>query len=178
MSSSTMNLSETVWNGMRREWLNLIDAAESRVGHCMAQLTDQQIWWRPFPGSNSIANQLIHVSGNLRQWIVDGIRQQHSQRDRAAEFNVDGGLSIQDVTTLFADTLKAVRTVLMQTSLEMLPEMRTIQDFHVTVQGALAHSIPHLVGHTHQIVLLTRLILKDQYRFHWTPDADRSIVPL
>jgi hypothetical protein len=35
----------------------------------MAALPDDQLWWRPNNGSNSVGNLLLHLNGNLRQWI-------------------------------------------------------------------------------------------------------------
>lgn len=177
-SSDSERDGEQLWAAMRLEWLNLIDAAQSRLMHCLHQLSDEQLWQPPFPGGNSIANLLLHVCGNLRQWVIDGIRQSDSSRDRAAEFSAIGGLTKLDLTAAVIQTLEEVRVVLNEVPEEVVLAPRSIQGFRVTVLGAWAHSIPHLVGHTHQIVQITRMLLADQYIFHWTPDGDRSAVPL
>jgi hypothetical protein len=50
-----------------------------------------------------------------------------------------------------------------------LLEPRRIQGFETTVLAALFDSVSHFVGHTHQIVYITRLRLGDAYRFQWVP---------
>lgn len=165
------------WMVQQQEWLDLIDAAESRLLHCLAQLSDAQLRWRPFDGSNAIANQLLHICGNLQQWCVDGILQLPSHRDRDREFSatdVPRAELLQKVST----TLSSVRSVLREIRSDELGQARTIQGFTVTVAGALTHTIPHLVGHTHQIMLLTRMQLGAAYQFHWAPDAVRGKVPI
>ena len=41
-----------------------------RIRECVESLTDEQIWWRPNPASNSVGNLLLHLNGNLGQWLV------------------------------------------------------------------------------------------------------------
>src|SRR5687767_15846864 len=57
-----------------------------KLERCAAALSDQQIWWRANLQSNSIGNLLLHLSGNVRQWIVVGLGGSPDQRDRDAEF--------------------------------------------------------------------------------------------
>jgi aminoglycoside N3'-acetyltransferase len=59
-----------------------------------------------------------------------------------------------------------------------LGRARQIQGFDVTVMQALFHTVPHFVGHTHQILMLTRLALGTEYQFEWSPEQSRTGVPL
>jgi hypothetical protein len=160
------------------ELLHLIDAAEHRIHHCLRQLSEEQIWQRPRPEMNSIANQILHVCGNLKQWGVDGILGTPSDRDREAEFAADRSDGKEVILNRLTQTLGQVRKILSKLPTEQLESPRMIQGFEVTGLGALMHTIPHLVGHTHQIMQLTRWILGEEYQFDWTPDGDRSAVPL
>src|SRR5437762_14358877 len=69
---------------------NLREAHE-KIIHCLAQLDDEQVNWRPFEQQNSIANVIIHLCGNVRQWLISGIGGTPDVRNRAAEF-ADRGL--------------------------------------------------------------------------------------
>ncbi len=160
------------------ELLHLVDAAEHRLQHCLKQLSDEQIWIRPRPEMNSIANQLLHVCGNLKQWAVDGLLGNPSDRDRAAEFAADHHGTKAEILQKLTETLARVRQVVSTVQATDLDKSRTIQGFSVTGLGALMHTIPHLVGHTHQVMQLTRWILGNDYQFDWDPDGDRSSVPL
>lgn len=172
------NLDSQLWNAMQSEWLLLIEAADLRIRHCLEQLTESQVWERPFLSGNSIGNHILHLCGNLKQWAVDGVLQRNNHRDRSAEFTACGGLDPRQLCEMLSTTLDEVRGALRSMSANDLLEPRVIQGFHVTVLGALSHTIPHLVGHAHQITLTTRLLLGEAYRFHWSPNSDRSQVPL
>src|SRR3981081_1363116 len=57
-----------------------------KIERSLELLTDEQIWWRANPQSNSIGNLLLHLSGNVRQWIVCGLGGAADERDRDSEF--------------------------------------------------------------------------------------------
>ena len=38
-----------------------------KVEHCVRQLNEEQVWWRPHASMDSIANLLLHLCGNVRQ---------------------------------------------------------------------------------------------------------------
>ena len=61
-------------------------AALGRVAHCLGQLTDEQVWWRPGPDRNAIGNLVLHLAGNLNQLIGSGVGGRPDDRDRPAEF--------------------------------------------------------------------------------------------
>src|SRR5262245_62514857 len=60
--------------------------ALARITHCLDQLTDEQVWWRPSESMNSSANLLLHLCGNLGQWVVAGLGGTPDVRDRPHEF--------------------------------------------------------------------------------------------
>src|SRR5206468_11868255 len=63
-----------------------------RIGHCVGQLDDAQVWWRPHESMNSIANLVLHLCGNRRQWIVSGVGGEPDVRDRPGEFSERGAV--------------------------------------------------------------------------------------
>lgn len=161
-----------------QECTHLVDQCLKRIRHCVDQLSHDQLWWQPQGDLNSVGVLLRHVAGNLQQWGVDGIAQTADLRDRESEFQSDLRESASQLLSQLETVAGRVRASVDQLSPEALLEGRTIQGFQVSVMGALMHTIPHFVGHTHQIVQLTRMQLGDKYQFHWDPDADRDVVPL
>jgi hypothetical protein len=142
-----------------------LDSALKQVKHCLDQLTDEQIWHRPGPGQNSIANLLLHVAGNLKQWIVAGLGGAADQRDRPREFADDTG---RPKATLEA-TIRGAKQAIRRQSAGDLQRVRRIQGFDVRGLAAMLHSIAHFRGHTQEITFRTRLLVGDQYRFALQP---------
>lgn len=160
-----------------RELGELLEQGLAKMHHCLNQLDDAQLWCRPAGSPHSIGNLLLHVTGNLRQWGWISLTEEPDRRDRAAEFDsppVDRSIAWEPLVQLVADCRERWATL---SSAELL-EQKSIQGFDVTVAQALLHTATHLVGHAHQVVLLTRQLRGDQYRFHWTPDMPRDRLPI
>src|SRR4051812_35918369 len=66
----------------------------TKIRHCLDVLPENAIWRRDDDASNSIGNLLLHLSGNIRQWIVSGVGGAPDTRARSSEFDAregDGG---------------------------------------------------------------------------------------
>lgn len=146
-----------------------LTSALGRIKHCLAQLSDEQVWWRSRPELNSIGNLLLHLCGNVRQWIVSGLGVAADIRNRPAEFAERGPIPKEELLRRLDQVVDEAKAVLGRLAAGRLLEIRHIQEFDVTGLAALFDSVPHFRGHTQEIVLLTRLQLGAAYRFAWTP---------
>ena len=148
-----------------------------RIGHCVGQLDDAQVWWRPHESMNSIANILLHVCGNLRQWVVSGAGGEPDVRDRPGEFSERRAIPRAELLGRFQATVAQADAVLSDLAEGRLLEPRRIQGFDETLLSAIWHSLEHLGGHAQEIIYITRLQLGDRYRFAWTPASPEQGAP-
>ena len=156
----------------------LLEQAMIKIRHCLSQLSPEQIWWRERPDANSVGNLILHICGNLRQWSVAGIAGIADDRDRDGEFAQRDILSARELLQHADTVVAAAGAVFDGLDAEHLQQHRTIQGFDVTVMGAIMHTTTHFVGHTHQIIYITRQILGDRYRFQWVSDSERGRLPI
>jgi hypothetical protein len=157
-------------------------ACRERIGHCLGQLDDRQVWWRPHESMNSIANLVLHLCGNLRQWIVAGVGGATDVRNRPQEFAEQGPIPKAELLLRLEEVIGESDAVLAETTERQLLEPRRIQGFDETALSAIFDSLAHLSGHTQEIICLTRLQRGNAYRFAWTPTmpeqgASRAAVP-
>jgi hypothetical protein len=73
-----------------------------RLKACVEPLNVDQIWWRPNEASNSVGNLILHLNGNLKQWIVTSFNREEDKRDRPAEFSAAGGLTAAELLNRLA----------------------------------------------------------------------------
>ena len=165
-------------NQVVAEFEHLLNEAMRKIRHCVGQLSDEQLWLKPDEGLNSVANLLLHLAGNLNQWCVAGILETPDARDQEAEFAATGWLSRSELMTRLESVVAEAISVIQSLDEGSLGQARQIQGFDVTVLQALFHTVPHFVGHTHQILTLTRLMLGGEYQFEWSPEQSRTGVPL
>ena len=69
MASTTEELAQAVVY----EAADRLKESVAKIKHCLNQLGDEQVWWRQSESQNSIGNIILHLCGNLRQWIVSGV---------------------------------------------------------------------------------------------------------
>jgi RimJ/RimL family protein N-acetyltransferase len=138
--------------------------------HCVEQLSQSQIWSRPDEHHNAIGNLLLHLEGNLRQWIVAGLGNSVDLRNRPAEFAERGPLPANELLMRLDGCVHDAIVVLnnTDTSAELL-KPRRIQGFEVHGVAAIQHSVSHFRGHTQEIIGRTRQLLGRNYRFAWIP---------
>jgi uncharacterized damage-inducible protein DinB len=119
-------------------------------------LTAEQIWWRPNDASNSIGNLMLHLAGNVRQWIVGGVSGQDVDRNRDWEFSTRDQLSTVQLTKRLRAVVDDACAVIVKVPDDELGQPRTIQGFETTVFGAIYHVVEHFAMHTGQIILLAK----------------------
>lgn len=147
------------------------------IQHCLAQLTDQQVAWRPHEAMNSVGNLVLHLCGNVRQWIVAGVGGEPDVRDRPKEFAERGPFVGEDLSRHLEEALRQADRVLVAVTPTRLAERRCIQGFETSVLAAILDSVAHFKGHTQEIVCLTRLQLGDRYRYEWIPSTPEEGAP-
>jgi hypothetical protein len=162
---STTDLAAAVGKAAGQE----LSEALGRITHCLNQLTDEQVWSRPSPPMNSIGNLLLHLRGNLRQWLVSGLGGAKDVRERPKEFAERGPIPKEELLRLLREVVSDAQKALATVSPDELLRPRRIQGFNVTGIEAIFSSVPHFRGHTQEIIHMTRNLLGDTYRFAWTP---------
>ena len=155
---------------------HLTDRIE-RIRHCLGQLDDEQVWWRPHASMNPVGNILLHLCGNLRQWIVSGVSGVPDTRDRPAEFAERGPIPRDELIRRLEAVAAEADAALAALDEARLLEPRRIQGFDETVLSAIWGSLEHLSGHVQEIVYITRLQLDDRYRFAWQPETPEQGAP-
>lgn len=138
----------------------------TKIERCLDALPADALWRRSDAASNSIGNLLLHLEGNVRQWIVSSIGGAPDRRHRSSEFAAtEGG----DAATLFAAlraTLDEAAAVVGGLSIDDLQSHRTIQGRDVTVFDAVYHVVEHFSLHTGQIILLTKQYAPGTVQFY------------
>ena len=142
-----------------------------KIERCVAVLNDDQIWWRANPESNSIGNLLLHLSGNVRQWIVVGLGGAPDKRDRDAEFAQREIITKDELIKGLRRTLNEADQTLATFDSNRLLERFTIQKSDVSALAAIFHVVEHFSMHTGQIILLTKMFAAIDLEFYDFKDA-------
>ena len=129
----------------------------TKLRSAVEALPSERLWWRPDELSNSAGNLLLHLNGNVRQWLVHGVGKRAGSRDRAAEFSARSGPEASALLADLENTLAEADGILGGLSPADLLELRSIQGRDLTVLEAIYHVVEHFSLHLGQIVLLAKL---------------------
>jgi uncharacterized damage-inducible protein DinB len=127
---------------------------------CLGRLSDEQVWHRDAAHENAIGNLILHLCGNMRQWILHGVGGVPDVRTRDAEFSAAGGYTGQQLMAIFGETVAEAKAVLAELPHERLedrvnPQPDAVKD-DVSKLDAIYQVVGHVQQHTGQIILLTK----------------------
>ena len=147
----------------------------TKIRRCLDVLPADAVWRRSDEQSNSVGNLLLHLAGNVRQWIVSSVGGAPDIRHRAAELTAKEGANSDELFAALRGTLDEADEVLASLSAAQLMTRRTIQGREVTVLDAVYHVGAHFALHTGQMILLTKLYAPGRITFY--EDAGGLAIP-
>lgn len=147
-----------------------------KIRLAVESLDEATLWWRANEASNSIGNLMLHLAGNIRQWIVSGVGGAPDVRQRPEEFAARGGWTRGALLDHLRLAVHDADTVIAGLTEEDLLRSRRIQGRDVLVLEAVYHVVEHFSTHVGQIILLAKMHVGDRVRFY--DDADGLARPL
>jgi len=143
-----------------------LDQLLSRIRDCLAKLSTDEIWARGHENENAIGNLVLHLNGNVRQWIISGVGGAPDTRARDAEFAARGGIELADLRERLESTVREAIVAIGKVTPDRMTERLTIQKYEVTVMEAIFHVVEHFAQHTGQIIFVTKMLTGEDLGFY------------
>src|SRR5215472_5428887 len=118
-----------------------------RLRACVESLSDEQVWFRPNDASNSVGNLLLHLNGNVQQWIVAAFGHVADIRDRPAEFSERQIVPAATLMATLDATMERASDVLARLTEADLRATYQIQGYTVTGVHAVYQLVEHFGMH-------------------------------
>jgi hypothetical protein len=143
-----------------------------RLRATVEPLTPEQIWWRPNQASNSMGNLVLHLNGNVGQWLVASFNRQPDHRDRPAEFNETRLIPAAELLGKLAATLEQSAQVLARLTEAELLSPYDIQGYRVTGLEAVYQVVEHFGLHYGQITFIAKFLINRDLAFY--PELNKT----
>lgn len=137
-----------------------------RIEACLAKMTGDQIWSRGHETENAVGNLVLHLGGNVRQWIIATLGGEADRRDRDAEFVARGGLDASELAAGIRQTVEQAVIVIRAASTEQLTAAYMIQGYSVSGVEVVYHVVEHFAQHTGQIIFATKMLVGQDMGFY------------
>jgi len=132
-----------------------------RIEKCLNQLTEEEVWQKPNSSSNSVGNLILHLCGNITQYIISSIGGEVDRRKRDNEFSVTSTFNKSELLSKISLTVANACRIINELSEEELLSYRLVQGYNYSGIGNIIHVVEHYSYHTGQIAFWTKL-LKDK----------------
>ena len=143
-----------------------------RIEKCIDKLTPEQIWARHSENENAVGNLMLHLAGNVRQWILGGVGGEEDVRVRDREFDTRGGIDISELKRRLRSTVDAAGAVIRAVPPGHLADHITPQGYDVTKLEAIFHVVDHFAGHTGQVIFATKFLTGEDLGLYRPLKAD------
>ncbi len=160
-----------------REAIVRMEDNTPRILTCLDLLSEAQVWQRPNAASNSVGNQILHLRGNIGQYILSSLAEQPDARERDVEFATEGGYSKAELGKILQDTVDQAVAILRSVSEPQLLKSRRVQAYEMSGLGAALHAVEHYSYHTGQIIFWTKYLLNQDLGFYAGVDLNQTPDP-
>jgi len=155
---------------IKTECVRRLKENQDKINKVLTNLPDAEVWWRPNPASNSIGNLLLHLCGNLTQYVLSSLGGMEDHRERSREFEALGPIPTAELLHKFNVVMEAVYATIISCKEDELMRIRPVQCYQETGISILIHVTEHLSYHTGQIVYLIKW--KEGKALNFYSDAD------
>ena len=145
-----------------------------KIAKCLDQLSEVEIWQRPNASSNSMGNLILHLCGNITQYIISSLGGKEDRRVRDEEFDAKGGYSKKELQLKLESTIAQAIEVIQTISEEELLRVRPVQAYEFSGVGNVIHAVEHYSYHTGQIAFWTKQVRNKDLGFYAAVDLNRK----
>lgn len=149
-----------------------LEANTPRIKKCLDLLDDEAVWKRPNASSNSIGNLILHLCGNITQYIISSLGGRKDERNRDAEFAAKEGYTKDELYDKLYRTVTAATAVIYAQHEDNLEKVHSVQGFQLSGIGIIIHVVEHYSYHTGQIAFWTKLLLDKDLGFYAGQDLN------
>ncbi len=97
---------------IKNESIRRLEEGLGRIHKCVGMLSDSQVWHRPNSNVVSVGNLILHLTGNVGQWIISTLGDRPDERDRDREFSESGPMDRAELLERLDRTMQRQRSPL------------------------------------------------------------------
>ncbi len=157
---------------IRETKYRLLEESIPRLHKCLDKLSEAEIWYRPNTHTVSIGNLVLHLNGNVRQWLISGLGGAPDLRQRQQEFDETGPIPISELKEMLDILENDIEVVLEGLSTSDLITERIIQGYKSSGVSILVHVVEHFSYHVGQVTILIKSRMNLDMGYYQGQDLD------
>ena len=151
-----------------------MDESTRMIKKSLVEISEDEVWQKPNPSLNSIANLMLHLCGNISQYVISSLGETEDKRNRDDEFSVTGGLTKDELFTKLESVVDDAKRVIFNVTPNQLVKMRSVQGFSFSGVGIILHAVEHYSYHTGQIAFWVKQLKNKDLGFYDGIDLNKK----
>lgn len=152
----------------------LIGECQERTLKCLDLLTEAEIWHRPNDKSNSVGNLVLHLCGNVRQWLFSTLGGQADVRQRQVEFDARESHDRASLKNEIVDLMYHADKLLSELRVEDVLQTYSVQGFEENGISILVHVTEHFSYHVGQMTYFVKAHKNLDVAYYAGLDLDKT----
>ena len=136
------------------------------ISIALSKVVEEELWTKQNQSLNTLGNQLLHICGNMTQYIVSGLGGNPDERNREEEFSTEDGFTKDELLQRLLLTVQTSTTIIDDATPENLLKKRNVQGFELSGTGIVLHAVEHFSYHTGQIAMQVKLVIDQPLKFY------------
>ena len=161
MSKEALLREELIKNALYR-----LDESTRMIKKSLEDISEDELWLKPNESLNSIANLILHLCGNITQYIISSLGETEDIRNRDLEFSANTGGNKSDLLGKLEETVETAKRVIFDATQEQLLKIRSVQGFSFSGIGVIIHVVEHYSYHTGQIAFWNKQLKNKDLGFY------------
>jgi len=143
-----------------------MEESVARIKKCFLEISEKEVWQKPNESSNSMGNLILHLCGNITQYIISSLGEKKDNRDRDQEFSSKGGFSKQQLIDKLSLIVNESIVIINDMSDSEMLRTRKVQVYELSGVGIIIHVVEHFSYHTGQIAFWTKQLRNKDLGFY------------
>lgn len=145
-----------------------------RLHKCVGMLTHEQLWHRANTNTVSVGNLVLHLCGNVGQWINSTLGEAPDHRQRDAEFSDTGSMDKSALLARLDEVMDLAQRTISGLGQEQLAREHEVQCYKETGVAIIVHVTEHFSYHVGQVTLHTKLLLDVDTGYYAGQDLSKT----
>lgn len=146
----------------------------TRLQKCLSLLSEDELWHRPNENTVSVGNLVLHLTGNIRQWLLSGLGGEPDHRRRQTEFDETGPIPAAELLDNLKSALHEVDLLLDRLTPADLIEQKKVQGFDESGMSIIVHVVEHFSYHVGQITYITKAKKNVDLKYYGDTDLNQT----
>ena len=169
MDKEAQLVEELVKNALYR-----MDESTRMIKKSLVDISEDEVWQKPNESLNSIGNLVLHLCGNISQYVISSLGETEDKRHRDVEFSATGGFTKDELLKKLEDVVDTAKRIIFDSTPNQLLKIKSVQGFSFSGVGIILHAVEHYSYHTGQIAFWVKQLKNKDLGFYDGLDLNKK----